>query len=827
MQLHSIFDASPNAYMVLDRELRFVAANEAYLRVTASRLEDLIGRVIFEVFPHDPEDPDNDNARLLRASLERTLRSKRRDHLALIRYRVPRETPNGVVVAERFWSATHTPILDERGEVAYVLQHTSDVTELERLRAAARDATGERQHQLEADVLARASAVQDTNSALEAERRRMQQLFRQAPGFMCVLGGPDHVFELANQAYLELVGARDVIGRPVREALPEVAEQGFIELLDRVRKSGEPFVGRAIPVALERGGHVETRYLDFVYQPVIEADGTTSGLFVQGHDVTEERRARDEVARYRDHLEDLVAERTRALEQSESALRHAQKMEAVGSLTGGVAHDFNNLLQVIAGNLALIAPDVAGDPQATRRLREATSAVERGAKLSSQLLAFARRQELDPEVVELDRLTRDVEPLLRRAVGEQIEIARDVEPGLWRTFVDRNQLDNVLLNLAINARDAMNGAGRLVIAARNVTLDAERAARHPEATAGDHVLLSVSDTGCGMTREVIERAFEPFFTTKGEGRGTGLGLSMVYGFVRQTGGHVAITSEPGRGTTIEVYLPRTHRVADADTEATAAGARGGSETILVLEDDVAVRATVVDLLRDLGYRVIEADSGASAMAILESGAAIDLLFVDVVVPGALRSHEIAARAEAARPELAVLFTSGYSEDAVAHEALLGRRARLLRKPYSRDELARRVREVLDARARSCDAAVSSMRVLIVEDDDDSRELAGEMLSALGHDVQIAASGAQAREALQRARFDVLFTDVGLPDVSGVELARGAMRDDAHMGVVLASGYGESARSADDTELARAVVLEKPYLPAQLESALRAAARPRS
>ncbi|UJR84544.1 response regulator [Sandaracinus amylolyticus] len=822
MHHHAIFDASPNAYMVLDRELRYVAANEAYLRITASRLEDLIGRGIFEVFPHDPEQPDNDSARLLRASLDRTLRTKRRDHLALIRYRVPRETPEGVVLEERCWSATHTPILDAQGEVAYVLQHTSDVTELERLRAAAGQAISGTREQLEADVLARASAVQDTNVVLEAERRRLRQLFRQAPGFMCVLGGPEHVFELANAAYLELVGARDVVGKTVRDALPEVAEQGFIELLDRVRSSGEPFVGDSVPVALARGGQVETRYLDFVYQPVIEADGTVSGIFVQGHDVTEERRAQDEVARYRDHLEELVAERTRALEQSEAALRQAQKMEAVGSLTGGVAHDFNNLLQVIAGNLALLAPDVAGDPRATRRLREAMSAVERGARLSSQLLAFARRQELEPEVVDLDRLMHDVEPLLRRAVGERIEIVRDVQPDLWRTFVDRNQLDNVILNLAINARDAMDGTGRLEISARNVTLDAST---HPEASAGDHVLLAITDTGCGMTREVIERAFEPFFTTKAEGRGTGLGLSMVYGFVRQTGGHVAIESEPSRGTTIEVYLPRTDRIAESVRAAETASSvvRGGTETILVLEDDPAVRATVSDLLRDLGYRVIEAESGPRALEILQGRTPIDLLFVDVVVPGALRSHEIAERAEAMRPGLAVLFTSGYRDDTGANEALLRRRAHLVRKPYPRAELARRVRETLEARSRSGGA----MRVLVVEDDDDSRELAGEMLAALGHEVQSAATGEQAREALRSARFDVLFTDVGLPDVSGVELARGAMRDQAELGVVLASGYGEQAREDDDAELARAVVLTKPYLPTQIESALRAATRVRA
>jgi PAS domain S-box-containing protein len=295
-----LFRFSPNPYMVLDRELRYVAANDAYLRVTASRLEDLLGRNVFELFPHDPADPDNANRRELRASLERVLSRRAPDTLALIPYRVPRQTEAGIVVEERFWSATHTPMLDEHGEVAFIHQHTVDVTELQRLKEATRSAEAEKDEparverlKAEAGVLRRAQLVQEANRTLDAERTHLLRLFEQAPGFMCFLRGRQHVFELANQAYLGLVGYRELLGKSVREALPELEGQGFYELLDRVFTTGEPFVGRGVRAALKRHrqGALEERYVDFVYQPIRGPDGAVSGIFVQGHDMTEQMRA--------------------------------------------------------------------------------------------------------------------------------------------------------------------------------------------------------------------------------------------------------------------------------------------------------------------------------------------------------------------------------------------------------------------------------------------------------------------------------------------------------------------------------------------------------
>ncbi|MCE9658860.1 MAG: PAS domain-containing protein [Burkholderiales bacterium] len=396
---------------------------------------------------------------------------------------------------------------------------------------------------------------------------------------------------------------------------------------------------------------------------------------------------------------DLTAERERAdvLRQTEEQLRQAQKMDAIGQLTGGVAHDFNNILQVISSNLQLLAIFAAGNTKVTDRLAKAESAVRRGAQLASQLLSFGRRQPLQPKVVNVGRSVAGMEDMLRRALGEAIEIETIVSGGLWNTHVDPAQIENAVLNLAINARDAMQGAGKLTIELGNASLDDAYARRHAEVEPGQYVMLAVSDTGCGMTPEVAARAFEPFFSTKPEGKGTGLGLSMVYGFAKQSGGHAKIYSEPGHGTVVKLYLPRAAGSEDLPSIVEEPSGLGGSETILVAEDDEDVRTTVVDLLSGLGYRVLKARDASAALAIVESGVRIDLLFTDVVMPGPLKSTELARRARARLPGLAVLFTSGYTENAIVHGSRLDAGVELLSKPYSRDALAKKLRQMLDAR----------------------------------------------------------------------------------------------------------------------------------
>jgi PAS domain S-box-containing protein len=511
--------------------------------------------------------------------------------------------------------------------------------------------------------------------------------------------------------------------------------------------------------------------------------------------------------------------------QTEELLRQSQKMEAVGQLTGGVAHDFNNLLQVISGNLQLLQRDMTGNPRALSRLRAAIGAVDRGARLASQLLAFARRQPLQPLVFNLGRLVRGMDDLLRRTLGEGIEIETRMPNGLWNTFADPNQLENVLLNLAINARDAMDHGGKLVIEASNARLEDSDAWLHPEVVPGQYVLLTVSDTGCGMPPEVLERVFEPFFTTKPEGRGTGLGLSMVYGFVKQSGGHIELSSEVGVGTAIKLYLPRALQAEETvPTELPTGPVEGGTETLLVVEDNPEVRATVVEMLTELGYRVLKAADGQSALAILQSGIAVDLLFTDVVMPGPVRGAELARRARALLPDLEVLFTSGYTEDEIAKGGRLDPGVHLLSKPHRREDMARKVRHLLDQRQRRTASpavpdAPRRQRVLLVEDDEDIRASACELLGLLGHDVLAVSSAEEAREALAAGGFGVLFTDVTLPGSSGVELAREAVLHRPGMGVIIASGLGNAALSGGNERLEGVVMLPKPYALPQIRSAL--------
>jgi PAS domain S-box-containing protein len=380
----------------------------------------------------------------------------------------------------------------------------------------------------------------------------------------------------------------------------------------------------------------------------------------------------------------------------EAQLRQAQKMEGIGQLTGGVAHDFNNLLQVIGGSLQLLAKTVAPEEQAQRHLRNAVEAVARGAKLANQLLSFARRQTLEPKATDLGRVIRGMDDLLRRALGEAVEIETIIGGGLWTTYVDRTQVETALLNLAINARDAMGGRGKLTIEADNARLDENYAAQHIDVTAGQYVMVAVSDSGRGMPAEVIARAFDPFFSTKPPGEGTGLGLSMVHGFVKQSGGHIKIYSELGCGTTVRIYLPRS-TLREFDSVAVASGAvTGGTEAILIVEDDDTVRATTADMLADLGYQVLRARDANSAIAIIESGVAIDLLFTDVVMPGAFGATELARRAQERLPGLPVLFTSGYTENAIIHGGRLEQGVELLSKPFTQDELARKLRKILAA-----------------------------------------------------------------------------------------------------------------------------------
>ncbi|CAD6562904.1 PAS domain S-box protein [Paraburkholderia sabiae] len=502
-----------------------------------------------------------------------------------------------------------------------------------------------------------------------------------------------------------------------------------------------------------------------------------------------------------------VTERKTAQEQLEKArvaLLQSQKMEALGKLTGGVAHDFNNVLQVLRGNLELLEGRHGRDAWTQERLYKAIEAVEHGATLASQLLAFGRRQALQPVVVNLAVMLRSMDDLLRRALGEVINVETVIAGGLWNTLVDPNHLENVVLNLAINARDAMPEGGKLTLELSNAMLDEHYTALADDVRDGQYVLLAVTDTGTGMSREIMERAFEPFFTTKPEGQGTGLGLSMAYGFIKQSGGHVRIYSEPGHGTTVKVYLPRSMAEAVDLEPPEPVALAGGAETILVVEDDRRVQVTVLETLRQLGYTVLKADDAQSALAIVQSGMNIDLLFTDVVMPGTMRSTELAKRATLMLPHLKVLFTSGYTQNAIVHGGRLDPGVHLLSKPYSREQLASKIRRLLGpAGASDADAAVASpsppslpsqpsytppdLTVLVVDDDNGSREAVNELLTTMGYDVHEAADAEAAMRVLMAEKVDVLLTDITLPGQSGIELARVAVGRNPDIRVIFVSG----------------------------------------
>ncbi len=378
----------------------------------------------------------------------------------------------------------------------------------------------------------------------------------------------------------------------------------------------------------------------------------------------------------------------------EDELRQAQKMEAVGQLTGGIAHDFNNLLTVISGNLEMIENRI-DDDKLRQLLREAQGATTDGAKLTEQLLAFGRRQPLNPKLTDVGKLIADFSDLLRRTLGETIELRTIVKGASNQALVDASQLQNVLLNLALNARDAMPRGGSLTVEISPTHLDLDYVQMYPEVRTGDYVLVSVTDSGAGMSAEVKARAFEPFFTTKGAGSGTGLGLSMVYGFVKQSGGHIQLYSEPGQGTSVRIFLPavRGDRVGAKTGAAAGDEILRGHETILVVEDDPRVRRVAVSRLMDAGYQVVEAETGAQALVLLAAHPEIALLFTDIAIPGGMTGDELAREVRAMRPDIKILFTSGYAEPRIAGRELARARS-WLKKPYTAKELAVRLRELL-------------------------------------------------------------------------------------------------------------------------------------
>ncbi|MDM0044264.1 PAS domain-containing protein [Variovorax dokdonensis] len=580
---------------------------------------------------------------------------------------------------------TFSTLQDSSGKPLGIYQFALDVTE----RNAER-------HKLEA---AEAELFKSTKAALLESERQYRALFEAIDEGFCIiefLDGPhgplsDYVHVAANPAYADNAGIPNVVGQRVRDMVPDEAD-GWVEIYRNVLLTG-------VPVRFERELVHTGRYLELASFRLEPPERRQVAVLFQ--DVTKRHRAEIALRELTETLERRVAEEVAERTRTQEALRQAQKMEAVGQLTGGIAHDFNNMLAVVVGSLDLLARRfVDGDPGARRYVDSAREGAKRAAQLTQRLLAFSRQQPLKPEPLDANKVVAGMSDLLRRSLGGDVRLETVLAGGLWRTHADPNQLESVILNLAVNGRDAMPEGGRLTIETANAHLDQRYTADAPGLAAGQYVLIAVSDTGTGMTADVLAKAFDPFFTTKEVGRGTGLGLSQVYGFVKQSGGHVKIYSEPGDGTTVKVYLPRLTGPSQDEDPALAEvqSPRGdGRELVLVVEDEPAVRQFSVAALGELGYRVLEADGAAAALKLLDAHPDIALLFTDVVMPE-VNGRRLAEEALRRRPGLRVLFTTGYTRNAVVHNGVLDPGVQLLGKPFTVDELATRVREVLDAPA---------------------------------------------------------------------------------------------------------------------------------
>ncbi len=544
-------------------------------------------------------------------------------------------------------------------------------------------------------------------------------------------------------------------GVPAR-ALQTAREQGKFEAEGfRIRKDGSRF------------------WASVVINQIRDPKGELIGFTKITRDITERRKAQEE------------------LQRAQEQLAQAQKMEGIGQLTGGVAHDFNNLLTVILGNLETAQRASTSNPNTDRLARALDNAIQgaqRAASLTQRLLAFSRRSPLDPKPIDASRLVTGMSELLRRTLGEQITIESVLGGGLWRVLADPNQLEIAILNLAVNARDAMPDGGRLTIETANTHLDEAYAAAQSEVVPGQYVVISISDTGIGMGRETLARAFEPFFTTKDVGHGTGLGLSQVYGFAKQSGGHLRIYSELGQGTTVNLYLPRLLSSDMADTLPAPAPEQAplsaGGETILVVEDDPDVRANTTSMLRELRYTVLEAPVGSAALHVIEQHPEIDLLFTDVGLPGGMNGRQLADAALRMRPQLNVLFTTGYARNAIVHGGRLDPGVQLLPKPFTYAALAAKIAELLGSKS-------TARRVLLVEDEILVQMVVQEQLTDLGCKVETAGSLTQAmsKVKLLGGNIDLAIVDVGLPDGKGDRLAAELRALYPRLPIVIASGYG--------------------------------------
>jgi signal transduction histidine kinase len=670
LNYQAIFEAVPNLHLILapDQDFTILAASDAQLRATYTRREESIGRPVFDVFRKNPDDPTEFGTSVLRDSLERVLRSRAPDRMAITRYDIPRPAAQGGGFELRYWRPLNVPVLDEHGAVLYIIHQVEDVTE-EVLRQGSASLS-HFEERFRAALLGSGIGTftwlfSDGSLSLDSG---LEQLFRLPLGLKVT----------SVDTFVEQVHPED--RADVRLAFAHYARGDDYTAEFRLLRAGAEC------------------WLACKAKAFRDANGALAYVAGACTDISARRRAEDALRVSENSLRQLnetlearvateVAERSRA----EEALRQAQKMEAVGQLTGGIAHDFNNLLTGIIGSLDLMQRRHQRNEslELERYIGAAVTSAQRAAALTQRLLAFSRQQALDLKPVDVNQLVASLEDLLHRTTGENITIETRLSAGLLPACMDVNQLESALINLVINARDAMPYGGRISLSTASFTMGETPDPKKRGMSAGEYVLLSVTDTGTGMAPNVMARAFEPFFTTKPIGQGTGLGLSMVYGYIKQAKGYIQIESEPDIGTRVHLYLPVHQGEATALAHEPERTPTGAGETILVVEDEPVVRSLVVEVLNELGYETLEA---SEALCITESEQRIDLLISDVGLPG-MNGRQLADIARQQRPGLKVLFATGYAESFAAND-FLGPDMAVITKPFAIDVFASKVGEML-------------------------------------------------------------------------------------------------------------------------------------
>ncbi|HSB16868.1 MAG TPA: PAS domain S-box protein [Bryobacteraceae bacterium] len=677
---------------------------------------------------------------------------------------------------ELFWeNASISPIKTASGAVTHYLAVKEDITERKRMEEeiSRQLRMNESIAEMSAHLLSLASHEEISSSIL-----RHAQLHTDSPhGFVGYVNPRDRTFvapTLSGDVWADCrIEDRSVIfgrfgglwGWVLKNKLPVLTN----DVPSDARSTGVP------------AGHLPIRR--FLAVPCVLGDEAVGEIAVanSGRDYTD-----DDL----DLLKRLAAVYTMAIERQrteeertriQEQLRQSQKLEAVGQLAGGVAHDFNNLLTVINGFTELAMSRLNPLDPLSQELEEIRKAGDRAASLTQQLLAFSRRQLLKPKLIDLNAAVADVEKMLRRLIGEHIELTTVLDPNLGKIKADPGQIQQVIVNLAVNARDAMPGGGRLTVATKNVELHSHHLLEDPLVQPGPYVMVSVADTGTGMSKKILEHIFEPFFTTKEQGKGTGLGLPTVYGIVKQSGGSIRVDSQPGLGATFSVYLPRAEDAADEHQGVKLGGeSPGGSETVLLVEDEQDVRELAARILESCGYKVLVASNGDEALtAAAQYPGVIDLMVTDLVMPG-MDGRELAQRITAVRPQTKVLLISGYTDAPESRRLPFPPDSAFLQKPFTRSDLASKVRELLDR-------AQNSATVLVVDDEAEIRRLLRRILEAAGYDVFEAGNGRAAMEQLAHRSADLVITDIVMPECEGIEMIGSLHKERPEVKIIAVSG----------------------------------------